>query len=126
MTFLFQFLKKYNSLSAEAEKAISQICSPVIIKKNEELQSIGHTCKTIYFINKGVARIYYLKDGIDITESFALENNLIARVESLFTGKPSNKAIQILENAEITAINATKHLKLYDIYCSSKWYSVKI
>jgi len=116
MTSLFQFFKKYNSLSDEAEIAISQICSPVIIKKNEELQSIGHTCKTIYFINKGIARIYYLKDGIDITESFALENNLIARVESLFTGKPSNKAIQILENAEITAINATKLFKLYDIF----------
>ena len=98
-------MKNYNSLSGEAETAISQICSTVIIKKNEELQPIGHTCKTIYFITKGIARIYYLKDGIDITESFVLENNLIARVESLFTGKPSNKAIQILEDLEIIAIH---------------------
>jgi len=37
-------------------------------------------------------------------------------VESLFTGKPSNKAIQILEDAEITAINATKLFKLYDTF----------
>lgn len=116
MTALFQFFKKYNPLSVEAESAISQICSPVIIKRNEELQPIGHTCKTIYFINKGIARIYYLKDGIDITESFALENHLIARVESLFTGRPSNKAIQILEDAEITAINATRLFKLYDSF----------
>ena len=99
MNALFQFFKKYNPLSSEAETAISQICSTVIIKKNEELQPIGHTCKTIYFINKGIARIYYLKDGIDITESFASENNLVVRVESLFTGKPSKKAIQILEDA---------------------------
>jgi len=61
MSSLFYFLRKYNPLSDEAEIAISQICSPVIIKKNEELQQIGHTCKTIYFINKGIARIYYLK-----------------------------------------------------------------
>jgi CRP-like cAMP-binding protein len=114
MTALFQFFKKYNLLSSEAETAISQICSTVIIKKNEELQPIGHTCKTIYFINKGIARIYYLKDGIDITESFASENNLVVRVESLFTGKPSRKAIQILEDSEITAINATQLFKLYD------------
>ena len=74
------------------------------------------TCKTIYFINKGIARIYYYKDGIDITDSFATENNVIVRVESLFTGKPSRKAIQILEDAEIVAIDANKLFKLYDSY----------
>lgn len=116
MNALCHFFRKYNSLSDEAETAIAQICSPVTIKKNQELQPIGHTCKTIYFINKGIARIYYLKDGIDITESFARENNLIARVESLFTGKPSKKAIHILEDSEITAINATQLFKLYNIY----------
>jgi hypothetical protein len=63
-----------------------------------------------------VARIYYFKDGIDITESFAFENNIIARVESLFTGKPSRKAIQILEDAEIVAINAGQLFKLYDTF----------
>ncbi|MEK7225895.1 MAG: Crp/Fnr family transcriptional regulator, partial [Bacteroidota bacterium] len=77
---------------------------------------IGHTCKTIYFIKQGVARIYYFKDGIDITESFFFENSIIARVESLFTGKPSRKAIQILEDAEIVAINASQLFKLYDSF----------
>lgn len=80
------------------------------------MQPIGHTCKTVYFINKGIARIYYYKDGINITDSFATENNVIARVESLFTGKPSRKAIQILEDAEIVAIDANKLFKLYDSY----------
>jgi CRP-like cAMP-binding protein len=68
------------------------------------------------FTKKGVARIYYFKDGIDITESFFFENSIIARVESLFTGKPSRKAIQILEDAEITAINANLLFKLYDSF----------
>ncbi len=116
MTALFDFLQKYNSLSHEAVSAITGICSPVIVKKNKELQPIGHTCKTIYFINEGIARIYYLKDGIDITENFALENHLVARVESLFSGKPSKKAIHILEDSKITAINATKLFKLYDLF----------
>lgn len=114
MTSLFQYFKNFNPLSQEAENAIAEICSIVTIKKNNDLQPIGHTCKTIYFINKGLARIYYLNDGIDITESFSFENNIIARVESLFTGKPSRKAIQILEDAEIVAINANLLFKLYD------------
>ena len=111
---LFSFFKKYSLLSEEAERAISKICNVVYIKKNTDLQPIGHTCKTIYFINKGIARIYYLKDGVDITESFSFENNIIARVESLFTGKPSRKAIQILEDAELIAINSDLLFKMYD------------
>ena len=116
MTSLFQYFKKFNSLSQEAENAIAEICSILTIKKNKDLQSIGHTCRTIYFINKGVARIYYFKDEIDITECFAFENNIIARVESLFTGKPSRKAIQVLEDAEIVAINANQLFKLYNSF----------
>lgn len=116
MTSLFAYFRKYNSLSKEAEKAIADISKVITIKKNTDLQPIGHTCKTIYFINKGIARIYYYKDSVDITESFAFENNIIARVESLFTGKPSRKAIQILEDAEIIAINSTQLFKLYDKY----------
>ena len=116
MTSLFQYFSKFNPLSKKAEKTIADISSIVTIKKNKDLQPIGHTCKTIYFIKKGVARIYYFKDGIDITESFFFENSIIARVESLFTGKPSRKAIQILEDAEIIAINANQLFKLYDTF----------
>jgi len=113
---LFQLFKKYNALPVKAEEAIAAISSIFTVKKNKDLQPIGHTCKTIYFINKGIARIYYFKDGIDITENFFFENNIIARVESLFTGKPSRKAIQILEDAEIVGINANQLFKLYDSF----------
>lgn len=116
LTDLFLFFKKYSPLSKEAEIAIAGISKNITLKRNTDLQPIGHTCKTIYFINKGVARIYYYKDGVDITESFAFENNIIARVESLFTGKPSRKAIQILEDAELVGINSAQLFKLYDKY----------
>lgn len=116
MISLFQYFSKYHSLSKEAENAIIGISSIIKIKKNQDLQSIGHTCKTIYFINKGIARIYYYQNGVDITESFAFESHIIARVESLFTGKPSRKAIQVLEDSEIIAINTSQLFELYDTY----------
>ncbi len=114
MEQLFTYFRKFNSLSKEAEEAIAEISDSITVKKNTDLQSIGHTCKTIYFIKKGVARIYYLKDGIDITENFFFENDIIARVESLLTGNPSRKAIQILEDATIISINANALFQLYD------------
>jgi CRP-like cAMP-binding protein len=116
MTLLFEFFKNFYCLTKEAEMSVQEISKVISLKKNDELQPMGHTCKTVYFINKGIARIHYFKDGNDITESFAFKNQVIARIESLFTGKPSRKAIQILEDAEIVAIDATKLFKLYDKY----------
>lgn len=116
MQSLLDYFKKFHPLSKQAESAILDISSTISIAKNKDLQPIGHTCKTIYFITKGLARIYYFKDGIDITESFAFENELIERIESLFTGKPSRKGIQVLEDSEIIAINANALFRLYDSF----------
>ncbi|HEU4634133.1 MAG TPA: Crp/Fnr family transcriptional regulator [Flavisolibacter sp.] len=114
MQALLDYFRKFHRISPEAEKAVLNISSLVRIACNKDLQTFGHTCRTIYFIKKGIARIYYFKDGIDITESFAFENNIIARIESLFTGRPSRKAIQVLEDAEILAISARELFNLYD------------
>ena len=114
MKELFNYFDQFHKINENDKQEIVNISTIVTIKKNELLQKVGHTCKTIYFLKSGIARIFYYKDGIDITESFSFENNIIARVESLFTGNPSQKAIQILEDAEIVSINATQLFKLYD------------
>ena len=111
---MFHYFDKFQPLSLSSKEAITNICFSVVIPKNKDLQSIGHTCKTIYFVQKGLARIYYYKDGNDITESFAFENFIIARVESLFTGNPSKKGIQVLEDAEFIGIPSTSLFELYD------------
>jgi CRP-like cAMP-binding protein len=113
---LISFLNKFHPLSTEAEQAIASIAKRIQIKKNSELQSIGHTCKTIYFLEKGLARIYYFKDEIEITESFSFENNLVLRYESLFSGRPSKKAIQVLEDSELIAIKADELTLLFSKY----------
>ena len=114
MIELYAYLNQYQQISKEIENEIEGISTNMNLAKNEILQPFNHTCKTIYFLKHGIARIYYLKDGIDITEGFYFENSIIARVESLFTGLPTKKAIQILEDAEIISIDAKKLFKLYD------------
>jgi CRP-like cAMP-binding protein len=116
MKQLYRYFQPFSPLSAAAKVALEPICTVMHIGKNKDLQKIGHTCKTIYFISKGIARIYYYKGDTDITESFAFENSIVVRVESLFTGRPSRKAIQVLEDSEIIAIDATALFKLYDVY----------
>lgn len=116
MQQLLDYIKSVHPISAGAQEALAAICTVVSCKKNTDLQPIGHTCRTIYFIKKGALRIYYFKDGIDVTESFEFENAIVARAESLFSGKPSRKAIQALEDTVLVAISSPDLFKLYDAF----------
>jgi CRP-like cAMP-binding protein len=112
----FRYCDQFHPLDVPSRSALEAICSIRVVEKNRDLQSIGHTCRTIYFINKGIARIYYYKDETDITESFAIESQLVVRYESLFTGRPSRKAIQVLEDTELVAIDAGQLFQLYETH----------
>ncbi|MFM6984964.1 MAG: Crp/Fnr family transcriptional regulator [Chitinophagaceae bacterium] len=116
MQALIDYFNSMSPVSSEAAEAVSKLVQVIPLKKYAELQPIGHTCKTIYFLKKGVARIYYFKDDIDITESFSFENSIVVRYESLFNGQPSRKAIQVLEDSEVVSINAPKFFQLFDSF----------
>lgn len=113
---LLNYIKTVHPISAEAALALQDICVEVACKKNTILQPIGHTCKTIYFVVKGALRIYYFKNETDITESFEFENAIVARAESLFSGRPSRKAIQAIEDSSLIAINSPLLFNLYDAH----------
>lgn len=111
---LFEQLKTIHTLTSASCKALSSICKEVTFSKGNNIQEIGHTCNTIYFVKKGIVRIYYFKDSIDITESFEFENAFVARAESLFTRKPSRKAIQAIEDVVLIAIDSKQLFSLFD------------
>ena len=116
---LNQFLDYLNDiqlLSLEANMAVSGLFSIVEVKKGVDLQSIGKTCKTIYFVMKGAARVYYYKNDKDVTEHFAFENDLIIRAESLFTGEPSHKAIQAISDTTFISIPADQLFLLFNTF----------
>lgn len=110
----FKHLDKIYKISSEAKKALEPLIGIIHYHKNDTVQEIGSRCKTIYIVKSGCARIFYYKDGNDITEHFAFENDMIVRAESLFTGQPTSKGIQTLEETEMIAINSSKLFKLYD------------
>ena len=112
--FLRTYFQRYMDLPPGAFSALKGIGRELQLGKNEILQPIGHTCRTIYLIRQGLARIYYLKEALDITEDFAFEGNLAVRFESLFTGKPSQKGIQVLEDTNLIAIRMEDLITLYD------------
>jgi CRP-like cAMP-binding protein len=114
LEFLLKYIKTIHPVFKAAEMALTEISKEITFHKGMDVQQIGHTCKTIYFVKKGCLRVYYFKEDIEVTESFEFENAIVARAESLFTGKPSKKAIQALEDSELIAIDSNKLFKLFD------------
>ncbi|MGV3541137.1 MAG: Crp/Fnr family transcriptional regulator [Rufibacter sp.] len=89
----------------EAAKALLQEQVPLLqVGKNRELLSTGQISRSLYFVKQGVARVYYYHKGVDISAYFAIEGQFIGGVDSLFSGRPSNKAIQVLEPSEVYAL----------------------
>jgi CRP-like cAMP-binding protein len=111
---LISYLKQISSLSTSSEEALTSLIQTQYIKKGHHLQQIGQTCKTIYFLKSGLARINYFHEGNDVTEGFYEPFCLIARAESLFGGLPSKKAIQVLADAEVWSISTKDLFALYD------------
>lgn len=108
------FFDSIYKVSEEAKEALEQIIYLKSYSKNDLIQDVGSRCRTVYLVKDGCARIFYHKDGNDITEHFAFENELIVRAESLFTGEPTLKGIQAIEKTTIISIDSDSLFKLYD------------
>lgn len=109
-----QEIHKFTKIQNDQLAKIENISTRISIGKNDILQNIGHTCKTLYFVESGLLRIFYLKDGNDITESFETENSFVARAESLFSNNPSQKGIQALEKTDLISISTQKLFDLFE------------
>ena len=76
------------------------------IKKGDFLFEEGTVCQKVYFIEKGLARIYYLSNsGKEITSWFSEENSFIAAIDSLYYRKPTCNFCEALEDSVIYTIN---------------------
>ncbi len=116
MEALFNYFEQFQKLSTADKQAIAATCSIKKVKKNEIIEAVGSASTTIYFLKSGIARTFYYKEGIDVTEYFALAGNIVARAQSILTRKASAKAIQIIEAGELIAINMTKFFQLFDTF----------
>jgi CRP-like cAMP-binding protein len=94
---LVERLAQVHPLEPTSRAALAALWKTTALPKGAILQPPGSLCRNLYFVETGLARIYYLLDGKDVTEHFAFENELIVRAESLFTGQPTTKGIEAVE-----------------------------
>lgn len=59
----------------------------------------------IFFIKKGIARIYYYKNGKEITEWIAMDEQFFLSIISFFERTPSRLIIHVIEPSEVMGIH---------------------
>lgn len=84
-------------MSAETLTAIADCMVQIKLRHRATIVAEGQVCDCIYYIEKGLVRQYYIKNGVEVTEHLACENSLVWCLESYVTRKPSELIMQTLE-----------------------------
>jgi CRP-like cAMP-binding protein len=116
MEDLFKSLSQFITLSPESRSAFSSILIRKEMKKGEILLKAEKTCNHIYYIEKGLTRTFYLKDGKDVTDWISTEQNFSFSILSFITRKPDRRSIELLEDSVLWSIHYDDLQKLYKEY----------
>lgn len=80
----------------------------------EYLSLMGKISNKIFFIVKGLARVYYLKDGKEITTYLSCDERFISSYSSFINQTPSFENIQCIEDCEVLSVTFEKMQYLYN------------
>lgn len=83
---------------------LAKVVSLQECKTGEVLVREGDRADRAYFVLKGSARAYYLKDGKDITDWFAFEGDFISAIVSFFSEEASPHFIETMEQSTLLVI----------------------
>lgn len=94
----------YCRMSPFGIDSLSQILVPMKFQKGDIVLPEGEVCRAMYFVDKGMVRQYYYKNGKDVTEHFSFEGRICFCIESFLKQEPSRLIVEALENTMLYAI----------------------
>jgi CRP-like cAMP-binding protein len=110
---LLHLLETIGPLSPSLRQRLTETLKTQTFKKKEYLLREGQLAKNIYFIEQGLLRIFYLKDGVELCSGLLNEGTIAISVRSFFTRKPSYEYIQTLEDTQTSYISYDELESLY-------------
>ena len=99
-----ELARRYSTMTHEELDVLEKLLVPMKFQKGEMILSEGQVCTNIYWIAKGLVRQFYFKNGKELTEYMATENNICMCIESLFKEEPTRLQIMALEPTIIYAM----------------------
>ncbi len=113
MEAFFAVLSGFIHLSSESKEAFAAAIKKLELPKGHVLVKENTVCNYLYFVESGLTRTYYFKDGKDITEWISPENTFACSIVSFINRKPDRRIIELLEPSVLYAISYDKLEELY-------------
>lgn len=116
---IIESLERYAPLSEECKKALLERAKIVIIPANTGLLCPDQISDRVYFIEKGIIRVYYYADedadadASSITSWFGQEGGIVSSISSFLSQKPSTEHIQTLEKCHCRVLTYNDLEELY-------------
>ncbi len=112
MDSLKNSISSFLQLDAEEWEAFKDTLVVECYKENSILVTEGAIASKIYFVQQGILRTYFLKEGKEISTYFACDNQFITAYSSFITQKPSFEYLQVLEDCTLYSMTTNKLEKL--------------
>jgi CRP/FNR family transcriptional regulator, anaerobic regulatory protein len=110
---LLEILNAKGQVSLAVQSHFGRILKHRSLRKKEFFLKPGQINDTMVFIQKGLMRAYYIKDGVEIGSWFRSEGEFIVSISSFYREKPSEEYMQALEPTEILYITRPELFAVY-------------
>jgi len=109
----FIFVNQVTPLSEEGREALAAVLQKMDLPKGHHLLRPGGICRHFYFIEQGLTRTYYVKNGKEVTDWLSPENSIAVSIISFLTHQPDVRGIELLEPSLIGAVSYSDLENLY-------------
>lgn len=99
-----ELARKYSTMTHEELDELESILVPMKFSKGEMILEEGEVCENIYYIDKGLIRQFYFKNGKEVTEHLGADRSIFMCIESLFLEKPTHLQVEAIESSIIYAL----------------------
>ena len=99
-----ELARKYSTMTHDELDILESVLVPMKFAKGEIILKEGDICEHIYYVERGLTRQFYFKNGKELTEHIGVEHTIVMCIESLFKEKPTYLQLEALEPTLIYAM----------------------
>lgn len=99
-----ELARKYSTMTHEELDVLESVLVPMKFSKGEIILREGEVCRNIYYVERGLIRQFYFKNGKQITEHLGVDRTTFMCIESLFHEEPTHLQVEALEPSYVYAL----------------------
>lgn len=99
-----ELARRYSTMTHEELDQLESVLVPMKFAKGDVILREGEICRNIYYLDKGLIRQFYHKNGKELTEHLGVDHSIFMCIESLFREEPSRLQVEAIEPSLVFAM----------------------